>query len=76
MPIMGEALSSAKIIMRDNLPLMYKMAIKPPKPDDIDNMSLRLSKTANACPTRTSGSTLRRATTASPTRGAIPITPR
>ena len=53
MPIMGEALSSAKIIVRDILPLMYKMAIKPPKPDDIDNMSLRLSKTANACPNKT-----------------------
>lgn len=53
MPIMGEALSSAKIIMRDLVPLVFKMAIKPPNPDRIDNLSIRLSKTANDCPNKT-----------------------
>jgi citronellyl-CoA synthetase len=52
MPIMGEALSSAKIIMRDLVPLVFKMAIKPPKPDEIDNLSIRLSKTANNYPSK------------------------
>lgn len=53
MSIVEEALSSAKIIIRDIVPLVFRMAIRPPSPDDIDNLSLRLSKTANACPNKT-----------------------
>lgn len=53
MPIVEEALSSAKIIGRDIIPLMYKMAIKPPKPDTIDNLPLRLANTARAYPNKT-----------------------
>jgi citronellyl-CoA synthetase len=53
MPIVQEALSSAKIILRDIVPLAYRMAIKPPKPDDIDNLPLRLAKTASAYPNKT-----------------------
>ncbi|MDA0711736.1 MAG: long-chain-acyl-CoA synthetase [bacterium] len=53
MSIVGEALYSAKIIARDIVPLVYKMAINPPSPDDIDNLPLRLSKTATACPNKT-----------------------
>ncbi|MFT7219918.1 MAG: citronellyl-CoA synthetase [Candidatus Azotimanducaceae bacterium] len=52
MSIVREALSSAKIIVRDIVPLVYKMAIKPPSPDDIDNLPLRLSNTASACPNK------------------------
>ncbi len=50
MPILQEALSSAKVIATDIIPLVYRMAIKPPSPDDIDNLPLRLANTASACP--------------------------
>jgi len=53
MPIVGEALSSAKIIFRDIVPLIFRMAIKPPKPDEIDNLPLRLAKTASIYPDKT-----------------------
>ena len=50
MSIVGETLSSAKVIIRDIVPLVFKMAIKPPAPDDIDNLSIRLSNTARNHP--------------------------
>ncbi len=53
MSIVAEALSSAKIIARDIVPLVYKMAIKPPSPDDIDNLPLRLANTATQYPGKT-----------------------
>ncbi len=49
MPLAAEALSSAKILFRDLIPLMYKIA-RPPSPDTIDNLPLRLARTAEACP--------------------------
>lgn len=52
MSIVTEALSSAKIIARDIIPLVYRMAINPPAADDIDNLPLRLAKTASACPNK------------------------
>jgi len=53
MSIVEEALSSAKVIVRDIMPLMYKMAIKPAKPDQTDNLALRLSQTAKVCSGKT-----------------------
>jgi citronellyl-CoA synthetase len=52
MSIVAEALSSAKIIARDIVPLVYKMAIRPPSPDDIDNLPLRLANTAARYPNK------------------------
>ncbi len=53
MSIVAETLSSAKVIARDIVPLMYKMAIRPPSPDDIDNLPLRLANTAKMVPNKT-----------------------
>lgn len=53
MPVIGEVLSSVKIIVRDIVPLVFKTIVKRPKPDDIDNLPLRLAKTAKACPDKT-----------------------
>ncbi len=50
MSIVAEALSSAKIIARDLVPLVFKMAIKPPSPEAVDNLPLRLARTAATCP--------------------------
>ncbi len=52
MSIVAEALSSAKVIATDIAPLMYKMAIRPPAPDKIDNLPLRLANTAKECPNK------------------------
>ena len=53
MSVVKETLSSAKIIARDIIPLVYRMAIKPPKPDDIDNLPGRLARTAANHPSKT-----------------------
>jgi len=53
MSVITEALSSAKIIARDIVPLVFKMAMKPRKADDVDNLPLRLARTASACPNKT-----------------------
>jgi citronellyl-CoA synthetase len=53
MSVAQETLSSAKIIARDIIPLVYRMAIKPPKPDDIDNLPGRLARTAANHPSKT-----------------------
>ena len=52
MSTVAEALSSAKIIARDVVPLVYKMAVKPPKPETIDNLPLRLANTASQSPNK------------------------
>lgn len=52
MSLVAETLSSAKIIARDLIPLAVRMA-KPPAPEAIDNLPLRLAATAQACPTKT-----------------------
>ncbi len=52
MSIVAETLSSAKVIARDIIPLVYRMAIRPPSPDAIDNLPLRLANTAKACPNK------------------------
>ncbi|MEM7294981.1 MAG: AMP-binding protein, partial [Pseudomonadota bacterium] len=52
MSVVAETLSSAKVIARDIVPLMYKMAVKPPAPDAIDNLPLRLANTASQCPNK------------------------
>ncbi len=52
MSIVAEALSSAKVIATDIIPLVFRMAIKPPSPEDIDNLPLRLAATAKKCPNK------------------------
>jgi len=52
MSIVAETLSSAKIIARDIIPLVYRMAIRPPGEDAIDNLPLRLARTASECPNK------------------------
>ena len=52
MSVVTEALSSARIIVRDIVPLVYRMAINPPKPEAIDNLPLRLATTAAKCPNK------------------------
>lgn len=52
MSIVAEALSSARVIARDIIPLVYKMAINPPAPDKIDNLPLRLAQTATRNPNK------------------------
>ena len=47
MSVLAEAVSSAKVIVRDIIPLVYRMAINPPSPEDIDNLPLRLANNAN-----------------------------
>ena len=53
MSIVAEALSSAKIIARDIVPLAFRMAVKPPAPDNIDNVPLRLARIAKEFPDKT-----------------------
>lgn len=53
MSIVGETLSSAKVIARDLIPLVYRMAVSPPKPDTIDNLPSRLARTAANHPNKT-----------------------
>lgn len=49
MSMLAEAFSSAKVIATDVIPLVVKMA-RPPAPDAIDNLPLRLANTARECP--------------------------
>ncbi|MBO6558417.1 MAG: long-chain-acyl-CoA synthetase [Pseudomonadales bacterium] len=51
MSIVAETLSSAKVIFRDLVPLAVRMA-KPPAPDVVDNLPMRLAKTASECPNK------------------------
>jgi len=53
MSTVSEALSSAKVIFGEIMPLVYRMAIKPPSEDAIDNLPTRLAKTASECPNKT-----------------------
>ena len=52
MSVLTEAVSSAKVIVRDIIPLVYRMAINPPSPEQIDNLPLRLANNANECPNK------------------------
>lgn len=52
MSTVAEALSSAKVIVRDIVPLAVRMA-KPPAEDAIDNLSVRLANTASIAPNKT-----------------------